>query len=334
MLDGQAENAPESGGLDDLASFLADTPETAPIAKKEAPAEDSPESENDADTEDEATDQPDESEDDPEQSADESEEEVAASPAPDQKVKIPVLDENGKETGETEEVTTGELIKGHLRQADYTRKTQALAERETQAVTFLTQKHDERTHEYVQKTELVLAAARRMLSIRTSAEMDELSKEDGSAWVRETQRQQQINEFIGSLEHEIKSERTQAQKRASDAQAQSIAQMRQKSWSELEKVKIDEPKLRNIYTSVMKTYGYKPEEMSGITDHRLVLALRDAVAYRELKDKVPSVTKKAQEAPRLPTRQATPPRERTSQAVNARFRSGRANLNDLAKYLE
>lgn len=331
MLDGHADSAPETGGLSDLASFLSDTPAKEPKDKEEAPAEDSPAPE--ADTEDEATDQPDESEDDPEQSEDESEEEVAASPTPDQKVKIPVLDENGKETGETEEVTTGELIKGHLRQADYTRKTQALAERETQAVTFFTQRDGERTQEYVQKTELVMSAAQRMLGLRSSAEMTQLSRDDPSAWVAEIQRQQQINEFLGSLDNEIKSERTQAQKRAEDSQAQTIAQLRKQSWSELEKAKIDEPALRNIYTSVMKTYGYGPQEMSGINDHRLVLALRDAVAYRELKAKVPEVTKKAQEAPRLPNKQASPVQERQRKELDSRFKGGRAKLNDLAAYL-
>lgn len=331
MMDGHADSAPESGGLNDLASFLADTPETAPVAKKEAPAEESPAPE--ADTEDEAQDQPDESEDDPEKSEDESEEEVAASPKPDQKVKIPVLDENGKETGATEEVTTGELIKGHLRQADYTRKTQALAERETQAVTFFTQKHDEITQQYTQKAELVMSAAQRMLGLRSSAEMAQLARDDPATWVAESQRQQQINEFLGSLDNEIKSERTQAQKRAEDSQAQTVAQLRKQSWSELEKAKIDEPALRNIYTSFMKTYGYRPEEMSMVNDHRLVFAMRDLKAYNDLMAKVPEVTAKVQNAPRLPNKQATPAKERNSQVINARFRSGRANLNDLAAYL-
>ena len=35
-MDGQAESAPESGGIDDLASFLADTPETESTDEDEA----------------------------------------------------------------------------------------------------------------------------------------------------------------------------------------------------------------------------------------------------------------------------------------------------------
>lgn len=326
-MSGHAETGPESGGLADLASFLSDTPETDPKDEDEAPAEESPdESTDEADTEEDAQDQPEETD-------EESPEEDAETPTPDLKIKVPVLDENGKETGETEEVSTEEVVKGYMRRADHTRKTQALAERENQAVQFLTTKHDEITRQYAEKTELVLSAASRILGIRSSAEMAQLARDDPAAWVAESQRQAQINEFIGSLDNEIKSERTQAQKRADEARAAQVEQQKQKSWSELEKAKIDEPKLRNIYTSVMKAYGYRPEEMSGINDYRLVLALQDAVAFRELKAKAPEVTKKAQNAPRLPNKQATPAQDRQRKELDNRFRSGRAKLNDLAAFL-
>lgn len=327
-MSGHAESAPESGELADLASFLSDTPETEPKDDEEAQAEDSPEESTDeADTEDEASDQLEESE------GDEPEEEKPEAPAPDLKIKVPVLDEHGKETGETEEVSAEELAKSYTRQADYTRKTQALAKRENDAVNFLRSKHDEITSQYVEKTELVLRAASQLFGVKTQAEMAQLARDDPAAWVAESQRQQQLNEFFGSLDNEIKSEKTQAQKRAEEARAAYDAQQRQKSWAELEKAKIDEQKLRSIYSSVMKSYGYGPEEMSAINDSRLVMVLKDAVAYRALKDKAPEVTKKAQSAPRLPSRQATPAQERRQKELDNRFKSGRAKLADLAEFL-
>ena len=323
---GPAESAPEAGGLADLASYLSDTPETEPNDEEDAPAEDSPDEE--SDTESEASDQQEESGDE-----ESTEEEAEETPAPDQKVKVPVLDENGKETGETEEVSAEELAKSYTRQADYTRKTQALAKREHEAVNFLRSKHDEITSQYVEKTELVTRAASQLFGAKTQAEMAQLARDDPAAWVAESQRQQQLNEFFGSLDNEIKSEKTQAQKRAEEARAAYDAQQRQKSWAELEKAKIDEPKLRSIYSSVMKSYGYGPDEMSAINDSRLVMVLQDAVAYRALKDKAPEVTKKAQAAPRLPSRQATPAQERRQKELDNRFKSGRAKLADLAEFL-
>lgn len=323
---GPAESAPEAGGLADLASYLSDTPETEPKDEEDAPAEDSPDEE--SDTESEASDQQEESGDE-----ESTEEEAEETPAPDQKVKVPVLDENGKETGETEEVSAEELAKSYTRQADYTRKTQALAKREHEAVNFLRSKHDEITSQYVEKTELVMRAASQLFGAKTQAEMAQLARDDPAAWVAESQRQQQLNEFFGSLDNEIKSEKTQAQKRAEEARAAHDAQQRQKSWAALEKAKIDEPKLRSIYSSVMKSYGYGPDEMSAINDSRLVMVLQDAVAYRALKDKAPEVTKKAQSAPRLPSRQATPAQERRQKELDNRFKSGRAKLADLAEFL-
>lgn len=325
-MDGHAESAPAAEGLADLANFLSDTPETDPIDEEEAEtAEDSPDEE--SDTEPEASDQPEESDEES------SEEEAEKAPTPDQKIKVPVLDENGKETGETEEVSAEELVKSYKRQADYTRKMQALSAREHEAVNFFVGKHDEITKQYAEKTELVLSAASRLFGLKSSAEMAQLARDDPAAWVAESQRQTQINEFIGSLDNEIKSERTQAQKRSEEMRAAQMEQVKRNSWAELEKAKIDEPKLRNIYTTVMKTYGYKPEEMSGINDYRLVLALQDAVAYRALKDKAPEVTKKAQNAPRLPNKQASAAQERQRKELDNRFKSGRAKLADLAAFL-
>lgn len=324
-MSGHAESAPESGGLADLASFLADTPETDPIEEEEAPAEDSPEA---SDTETEANDQPEESE-----GEEPTEEEDLEAPTPDRKIKVPVTDDEGKPTGETQEVTEEELIKGHLRQAVLTKKTQALAERENQSFNLLAQKHDEITNHYAEKLEVALSATSRLLEMRSPAEMAQLAHADPAAWVAESQRQKQINELIGSLENEIKSEKALAKQRAEQAKAAEDEQIRQRSWAALEKANIDKPKLLNIYERVMKTYGYGPQHMQGINDSTLVFVLQDALAYRELKAKAPEVTKKAQDAPRLPSKQATAAQDRQRKELDNRFKSGRAKLNDLAAYL-
>jgi hypothetical protein len=65
----------------------------------------------------------------------------------------------------------------------------------------------------------------------------------------------------------------------------------------------------------------------------MVQVMRDAVAYRALKAQKADVTKKVQAAPRLPTRQAQPANERRDRELDAKFKSGKAKLNDLAAYL-
>ena len=84
----------------------------------------------------------------------------------------------------------------------------------------------------------------------------------------------------------------------------------------------------------MQQYGFSVDDMKTITDHRLVKMMRDATAYRELKARAPEVTRKAQDAPRMPSsRQATPAQERHQAALSKPFVGGRAKLNDLAAYL-
>lgn len=62
-------------------------------------------------------------------------------------------------------------------------------------------------------------------------------------------------------------------------------------------------KLKEKEKSLMKEYlkhrEYSDEEAGNIFDHRLVLVVRDAARYRELKAKQPALTKKVNEAPKL-----------------------------------
>lgn len=49
----------------------------------------------------------------------------------------------------------------------------------------------------------------------------------------------------------------------------------------------------------LKSQGFDDAEISQVYDHRLVLVVRDAMRYRELKSKQPALTKKVNEAPKL-----------------------------------
>lgn len=117
-MDGHAENAPDS--LSDLASFLGDTPDA------ESPDEDMEHDESDdstaeGDTEDEESDGQEESDDD-----ESDDEEAEDTPAPERKLKVTVKGDDG--TDQEIEVDESEVVKGYQRQADYTRKTQEIAQ--------------------------------------------------------------------------------------------------------------------------------------------------------------------------------------------------------------
>jgi len=312
---GQAETAP--GNLDDLASFLEDKPIDGPD-----------EQEDDANPQEDSQEDPDEAE----SAVDESEAEAEDEEAEDQPsavFKVTVKGEDGAD--QTLEVDQKELIAGYQRQRDYTVKTQALAERERQAFEVVTQEIEKSRAHYMQQAQLAHMAVRELAGLRSDEEMAVLAQTDPSLWVQEQQRAAAVRTRLQQIQHGVQSEQAQAQQ----MQAQQRQQLFSKAWDVLQEKGIDKPKLAGIYQEAAKRYGFAEQEFGNVYDPRIVLALRDAVAYRALHDKKPAVQQKAQAAPKLPaTKQPVARQETKVRQLESRFtRKGGAKLDDLAAYL-
>lgn len=323
-MDGQAQ-APETGSISELAELFSDNPdEESQEQEGSTTAEESTDNGDDSEAEPQSEELEEETE---EESQDEAEEEPEEKPTTEE-FEVSIKGEDGADT--KIKVSKDELIKGYYRQADYTRKTQALAERENQAVELLTKEHEKIRSTYLQNAEIARAAIAQIANIRSDAEMAQLAATDPATWVIENQRRTQILQTIGKLDYQMKSERENATVQAQKAQQEANQKAIQKSWEELERLKIDKPKLVNIYQKSSKEYGFSDSDLAGITDHRVVKMMADAVAYRELKAKAPQVTQKAKEAPKLPNKQT--PTQRIDPKIEARMKSGRAKLSDLAAF--
>lgn len=312
---GQAETAP--GNLDDLASFLEDKPIDGPD-----------EQEDDANPQEDSQEDPDEAE----SAVDESEAEAEDEEAEDQPsatFKVTVKGEDGAD--QTLDVDQKELIAGYQRQRDYTVKTQALAERERQAFEVVTSEIEKSRNHYMQQAQLAHMAVRELAGLRSDEEMAVLAQTDPSLWVQEQQRAAAVRTRLQQIQHGVQSEQAQAQQ----MQAQQRQQLFSRAWDVLQEKGIDKPKLAGIYQEAAKRYGFGEQEFGNVYDPRIVLALRDAVAYRALHDKKPAVQQKAQAAPKLPaTKQPVARQETKVRQLESRFtRKGGAKLDDLAAYL-
>ena len=322
-MSGHADTAPDS--LSDLASFLGDTPDA------ESPDEDMEHDESDdstaeGDTEDEESDGQEESDDD-----ESDDEEAEDTPAPERKLKVTVKGDDG--TDQEIEVDEAEVVKGYQRQADYTRKTQELAQREHQAVEILKAKHDEFAQDYLSKAEASRAAIVQLAGLRGEDEMAQLAQSDPAAWVAENQRRQSIAAVLGQLDQQISAERQEIERRQAEAMQQARSEMFQRTWAELQKDGIDREKLGKAYSDVSKAYGFSGDELAQVLDHRQVRVMLDALAYRQLKEQKTAVQKKVDAAPKLPQKATPTVKDRKSQQLEGRFKGGRAKLNDLASYL-
>lgn len=322
-MSGHADTAPDS--LSDLASFLGDTPDA------ESPDEDMEHDESDdstaeGDTEDEESDGQEESEDD-----ESDDEEAEDTPAPERKLKVTVKGDDG--TDQEIEVDEAEVVKGYQRQADYTRKTQELAQREHQAVEILKAKHDEFAQDYLSKAEASLAAIVQLAGLSGEDEMAQLAQSDPAAWVAENQRRQSIVAVLGHLDQQIAVERQEIERWQAEAMQQARSEMFHRTWAELQKDGIDREKLAKAYSDVSKAYGFSGDELAQVLDHRQVRVMLDALAYRQLKEQKTAVQKKVDAAPKLPQKATPTVKDRKSQQLEGRFKGGRAKLGDLASYL-
>jgi hypothetical protein len=313
MKDGQAEEGP--GTIDDVAQFLVDNPE-ADIEEEEQTSEESQE------------DNSDEQEEAP--ADDESEEESSEKPKEQTsglKFKVPVKGEDGQDT--SIEVDEKELIAGYQRHADYTRKTQELADRERDVTQQVATKLEEGRNHYMQQAQLARTAVLQLAGLKSPQEMAQLAQTDPSAWVMEQQRANAIQSVLAQLEQGMTHEQQQAQAKQQEAMQREVS----RAWGVLGQQGIDKPKLVEIYDKVSSKYSIPKAMLESLTNPQAVLIMRDALAYQGLKEKKAEVVKKANESPKLPQRQSVPKNEQRAQQLNRRFASGKAKLSDLAAFI-
>lgn len=318
-MDGQADMAPISA--DEVAQFLIDNPDAdgadetqATVPTDEAPA--------DADT-----DEPETNDDGPDDDADNDPADDQPDPTSQRKFKVTVKGEDGADL--EAEVDEKELIAGYQRQADYTRKTQALAQREEQATEVVRAKVSEAQAHYVQQAQMAQALVARLAGLRSPEEMLELSRQDPAGYVAEQARQQQVHSMIAGLQNQWQQEQFRAQQEQQAAMQQSFA----RCWGVLGQKGIDKPKLQHIFETVAKDYGIEQERFANLNDPAVVMVMRDAVAYRELQKKASEVKKKAESAPRLPQKSNAPRNDVPDKKRVERLRSGRGSRDDLAAFI-
>lgn len=90
----------------------------------------------------------------------------------------------------------------------------------------------------------------------------------------------------------------------------------------------------NIVSGASQHFGFSPEEVNGITDHRMVLALREALAYRRIKTSAPQVQAEVRRPAVNDGRRAPQNTQQNSQrrVVSERFEQSRS-LDDAAAKL-
>lgn len=225
----------------------------------------------------------------PEYEAQESEEqEVIEEPAPTYRVKV------GKEEVE---VSLDELLNGYSRNADYTRKTQELAEKRKaiEAEQAKIQEASALRDQYAQRLQII----EQMLT-QPQEDLSALKESDPIGYAVKVAEQAEREKQLAA----VRQERT---KLAMQQQAEQRNRLQQHLSVEAERLQAAIPEMadpakgeavRRDIKDYAKSIGFSEQELAQVYDHRAVVTLYKAMQYEKLQKAKPSVAKKVAEAPK------------------------------------
>lgn len=230
-------------------------------------------------------------------------------------------------------VKLSELRAGYMKDADYRRKTTEVAE--TKRAVEGERQEIQQQREYLAKQAGPLMHLLREQLIGSQERLARLAQEDPAAWVAENQQFQQRAQMFDALLAE--SGRFDAQRKADQERADAEMAEREKAILHEKLKEWSDPKVAAQEQQQIAQYlidlGYSQEELSMLTDHRALLAVRDAAKWREHQKKVSSAKAK-QGQPSIPERVQKPgvskpqPTQQQKRVVEARRRLN-SNPNDL-----
>jgi hypothetical protein len=204
-----------------------------------------------------------------------------------------------KVDGEEVEVELDELINGYQRTADYTKKSQALAEQrkaiEAERI-HLEQVKQER-QAYAQK----LQALNQFLGQQNQGEnLDALKEVDPIGYaVKVAERSERDKQLaiVRAEQNRIAQQQQVEQQQSLQKHIASEAEKLNASIPELATPKGDE--VRKQIREYAKSQGWSDQELSSVYDHRAVLTLYKAMKFEQLQKSKPEIQKKVQQAPKM-----------------------------------
>ena len=221
------------------------------------------------------------------------------------------------------DVQLDELKNGYMRQSDYTRKTQQVAEERKSAETELGHLQAERQRYAEQLTNVEQALNQQEPS---QEQWDQLYKENPLEYTRQRDVLRDRKEALASVREEQKQMQQQQYAELQGQAQQRMAQEREllpqliPEWRD-EKIAKEE---KTALITFAQQYGYSEQELSSISDSRAVAVLRKAYLYDQLVSKKPAAQKKTQKAPKMT--KAGQPQSKT-QTSTRRKRDALANIS-------
>jgi len=191
-------------------------------------------------------------------------------------------------------VNLEELIQGYQRNADYTRKTQELAQERNQSSEFVERSKKDVEAKLQKLDQLNNAAQAQLQQEYAEVDFEKLYDEDPVEAAR--------------LEHKMRRKHdqlAQVQQQTQELQSQEFNKYlgeQQKLLSQKIPEFMDEqkgPRFKQQMRDYLGNIGFNDTEINSVYDHRYVMLVKDAMSYRNLQKAKPQIKKKVANAPKV-----------------------------------
>ena len=191
-------------------------------------------------------------------------------------------------------VNLEELIQGYQRNADYTRKTQELAQERNQSSEFVERSKKDVEAKLQRLDQLNNAAQAQLQQEYAEVDFEKLYDEDPVEAARLEHKMRKKHEQLAQVSQQTQELQAQEFNKYLGEQQQLLS----KKIPEL----LDDqkgPRFKQQMRDYLGNIGFNDSEINSVYDHRYVMLVKDAMSYRNLQKAKPQIKKKVANAPKV-----------------------------------
>lgn len=206
-----------------------------------------------------------------------------------------------KVDGEELEVGIEELKNGYQRQADYTRKSQALAEqrKETEAIQSERQRLEQERQMYANGLQMLQDQQSSKLQEFENIDWTALKADDPYQYMLKKDEYRDAQEKVQNVQQQQMLIQQEQAEEAQKARAHFVQQEYNRLVEALPEWNDQESTIKKDVQEYARSVGFLPEEINQLADHRSVLVIKKAMEYDKLTTKVAPKKKAVKKVPKV-----------------------------------
>jgi len=240
------------------------------------------------------------------QAEEEVEEEVSAESEESEEEELEIVAEEDlkytiKVDGKEYEVGIDELKSGYQRQADYTRKSQALAEqrKETEKIQSERQQLGQERQMYANGLQMLREQQTAKLQDFDTVDWETLKQEDPYAYMIKKDEYRDAQERVNNVAYQQEQVQNEQMQQAQQAKTHFIRQEYTRLVEALPEWEDKDSTIKEDVRKYAAEVGFLPDEINQLADHRSVLVIKKAMEFDKLTKKVAPKKKAVKKVPKV-----------------------------------